>query len=567
MGTHNPGIEKLGRMVSFKLKRSTRGLLLWLVSLPTAVLLFALLYMAGMNHLEHDPRSFWFSLEWAAETLTTTGYGADSHWNSSLMVLLVMAGQFFGVVLVFLVFPIYVLPFFEERFESRLPGVLPPMDGKKCVLIYSYGPAVAMLIEDLERFGRRVVVLEDDRNTARWLQERGIEVVHASLSDEYFDLGPLRDAEAIVANGEDHNNAALVLFARELGFTGPILALVDEPLHRHPLQMSGATAVYTPRHVLAAALAAKASRRIQRRVSGLQQIGDHVTVTEMRIHPQSQLAGQTLADLQAPERMGVTVVGQWVEGEFRPGIAGRSRLEPGAIIVAIGSPQGVARLGQIATPLKQGGKIVVLGYDEVGRKIVELLHDAGEPTTVIDLEPLAGVDVVGNALDQTTLERAGVREASAVVLALGNDNEALFAATVVRDFAPHVPLIARVNQAQTVKRLYQVGTDFALSIGQVAGQLLAHQMLGEEYVSLEPTVKIIKVDGSSLAGQHPLRSSLRGRTDVLVVALGRNAAVVVEFADEFRIEAGDELFLCGAPAALDACFSEFPQLRTQSKKP
>jgi len=548
-------------MFSFKLKRSTRGLLLLFASLPAAVLLLALLYMEGMEYLEGSPRSFWWSLEWAAETLTTTGYGADAHWSSPAMVLLVIAGQFLGIFLVFLVFPIYVLPFFEERFEGRLTGSLPVMEGRKCVLIYRFGPTVAMLIDDLARFGRRVVVLEEDRNAARRLQERGIEVVHASLSDEYLDLGPLRGAEAIVANGEDHNNAALVLIARELGFKGPIFALVDEPLHRHPLQTSGATAVYTPRHVLAAALAAKASRRIQRRVSGLQQIGAHVTAAEMRIHPQSQLAGRTLADLQAPERFGVTVVGRWVEGEFRPGISGRARLEPGTIIVAIGSPQGVARLGEIATPLKQGGKIVVFGYGEVGHKVVELLHDAGEPTTVIDVEASPGVDVVGNALDQATLERAGVREAGAVVLALSNDNEALFAATVVRDFAPQVPLVARVNQAHTVKRLYQVGTDFALSIGQVAGQLLAYQLLGEEYVSLEPTVKIVKVDGSSLAGQHPLHTRLRGRADVLVVALERGTAVVVEFDDAFRIAAGDSLFLCGAPSALDACFGEFPALR------
>jgi len=169
--------------------------------------------------------------------------------------------------------------------------------------------------------------------------------------------------------------------------------------------------------------------------------------------------------------------------------------------------------------------------------------------------------VMGNALVQATLERAGVRDASAVVLALSNDNGALFAATVVRDFAPQVPLIARVNQAQTVKRLYQVGTDFALSMGQVAGQLLAHQMLGEEYVSLEPTVKIVKVDGTSFAGQHPLRSGLLGRDDVRVVALERGASVVVEFEDEHRIDRGDALFLCGAPAALDACFAGFPDLR------
>jgi Trk K+ transport system NAD-binding subunit len=221
----------------------------------------------------------------------------------------------------------------------------------------------------------------------------------------------------------------------------------------------------------------------------------------------------------------------------------------------------MARLGAIATPLKQGGKIVVLGYGEVGRKIVELLHDAGESTTVIDVEALPGVDVVGNALDQAVLDQAGVRNASAVVLALSNDNEALFAATVVREFAPQVALIARVNQAQTVKRLYQVGTDFALSIGQVAGQLLALQMLGEEYVSLEPTVKIVKVDGSSLAGQHPLRIGLRGHSDVLVVAIERGPRVVVEFGNEFLIETGDTLFLCGAPGAIDAYFTEFPEIR------
>jgi Trk K+ transport system NAD-binding subunit len=545
----------------FNLNRSTRGLLILLASLPAAVLLLTVLYMAGMQYLEESPRGFWFSLEWAAETLTTTGYGHDATWNSPAMVLLVIAGQFLGIFLVFMVFPIYVLPFFEERFEGRLPRVLPAMAGRKCVVIYRYGPAIAMLIDDLVRFGRRVVVLEEDGANARRLQARGIEVVHASLDDEYLDLSPLRGAEAIVANGEDHNNAALVLFARELGFRGPILALVDEPLHRHPLQMAGATAVYTPRHVLAAALAAKASRRIQQRVSGLQQIGDHVTVAELRIHPQSELAGEMLAEIQLPERLGVTIVGRWVEGEFRLGIAGRTRLEPGAIIVAIGSPQGVARLGEIATPLKQGGKIVVFGYGEVGRKIVELLHDAGEPTTVIDVVASPGVDIVGNALDQTTLEHAEVRDASAVVLALSNDNGALFAATVVRDFAPQVPLIARVNQAQTVKRLYQAGADFALSIGQVAGQLLAHQMLGEEYVSLEPTVKIVKVDGTSLTGQHPLRSSLRGRTDVRVVALERGPAVMVEFADGFQIEAGDAVFLCGAPGGLESCFIEFPDLR------
>ncbi len=41
-----------------------------------------------MAYLEGTPRGFWESLEWSAETLTTTGYGADSHWRHPAMVAL-----------------------------------------------------------------------------------------------------------------------------------------------------------------------------------------------------------------------------------------------------------------------------------------------------------------------------------------------------------------------------------------------------------------------------------------------------------------------------------------------
>ena len=38
----------------------------------------------------------------------------------------------------------------------------------------------------------------------------------------------------------------------------------------------------------------------------------------------------------------------------------------------------------MATPLRLHGPIVVAGYGAVGRKVVEMLHDAGETTIVID---------------------------------------------------------------------------------------------------------------------------------------------------------------------------------------
>jgi hypothetical protein len=85
------------------------------------VVISALLYMTGMAHLEGEPRSFWSSLEWAGETLTTTGYGADAGWKHPAMVLFAVALQFFGVLLVFLIVPIEIDPLLKVQKLSRVP--------------------------------------------------------------------------------------------------------------------------------------------------------------------------------------------------------------------------------------------------------------------------------------------------------------------------------------------------------------------------------------------------------------------------------------------------------------
>ena len=100
---------------------------------------------------------------------------------------------------------------------------------------------------------------------------------------------------------------------------------------------------------------------------------------------------------------------------------------------------------------------------------------------VIAEQPADGVDVVGNVLEQAVLERAGVREAGTWPARRGRDSAGIFATAVVRDFAPKVRLIARVNHAANVPRMYQAGADFALSVGQVAGHLLASSPAGRRH--------------------------------------------------------------------------------------
>jgi Trk K+ transport system NAD-binding subunit len=538
-----------------RLKRSTRRLLALLALLPIAVLILGTLYMLGMEHLEGTPRTLLEGLQWASETLTTTGYGGDNHWKHPVLALFVIVGQFLGQFLVFLIFPIFVLPYIEEKFEVRLQHVLPPMAGK--VLFYRYGLAIGPLLEEMERTGSPFVVFEEDLGTARMLRDRGYSVVLGRLGDEQAVLARVRDARAVVANGGDHANATCAMLVRELGFNGPLFALADDPLYRAPMVRIGATEVFTPSHVLGAALASRASVRISPPAEGMHLLGPDMGIGEFRVSASSPLAGQLLGELRLREQHGVSVIGQWSEGVFTTAKGPETRVEPGAILVVVGTHAHLERVERLAMPIRRSGPIVIAGFGAVGHKVAEMLRDAAEACVVVDQAAAPGVDVVGNVLDDATLDRAGVRSASAVILALSDDGESVFATAAVRDYAPGVPLIVRVLRSSNIPRLYRAGADFAISVGQVAGQILGYHLLDQQAIGVENRIRFGRVTAGSIAGTHPWHNEVLDRTGTKVVGVERGKSVLVEFDAAFRVRADDVLCVCGSTRSLARCQREF----------
>lgn len=530
-------------------KRSVGQLLLLLAILTGTVLVIGALYMLAMAHFEGTPRTFLQSIQWASETLTTTGYGADNRWNHPIVALFVILVQFLGQFLVLLVIPVFVLPYFEEQFEVRLPHVLPAMNGK--VLFYRYGPTIESLLEEFNSKGSPFVIFEEDMPLARKLRDRGFEVVFGNLAEEPGAFAGVQHARAIVANGDDHANANCTLVVREKGFTGPLYALADDPLYRAPMIQIGATEVFTPAHVLGAALASRASTRINPPVEGMHLLGSKVGMAEYRVRAGSPLAGKAMGDLQLREEHGVSVIGQWYGGAFTTSKGPQTKVEPGAILVVVGAPESLQAVERMAMPIRRTGPIVLAGYGAVGHKVTEMLLDADEDCIVIDKSAEPGVDVVGSVLEQATLSQAKVREASAVILALSDDSESLFATAVVRDYAPGVPLIVRVLRSPNTDRLYRAGADFAISVGQVAGQILAFHLLDEQAIYVENRIKFIRVNAGKLVGSHPWQSEVLELTGAKVVAIERDKEVLIEFDPAFVVRGSDALFVCGSLTALD----------------
>ena len=529
-------------------------------ALVVLLLVLSVLYMLGMHFLEGKSRTFWQALQWAAGTTSTTGYGFDTSWAHPLMVVFVVFTQFLGVTLIFMVLPIFLIPFLEERFETKLPNET--LSVTNHVIIFDYGPTVATLITELAHAGIPTVILDEDETEARHLHALGHQVLFGNLDEGVLDKSNLSHARALIVNGSDDRNAATILAARQLGYTGEILALVEDPYHRQPMILAGASGAYTPRHVLGAALAARASQKVSPTVSGIQHLGQKLQVAEARITRDSALCGQTLDEAGLARHSGVTVIGQWTGGKLvAPPTAGM-RLEAGGILVLLGNEESIRDFMNLcagARRLRRDGPFLIAGGGEVGRKVVQLLNDCGEKTFLIDSQPGPGVDLVGNVLDTQVLQQAGLDNAQAVILALRADATTLFSTVIIRDLVPDVPVIARVNSAKNVERLYGAGADFALSISQVSGQLLALRLLGKESVAVDADLQVVKVAMRGLEAYHPKHSGLRDKTGCTVVAVERGEALLVNFEADFAFQPQDAVYLCGSAEGMKKFNQYFPQ--------
>jgi Trk K+ transport system NAD-binding subunit len=516
------------------MRRPTRRLVWLIAGLIAFIVLSALLYQAGMARLEGKPRTFWQAFEWAGETLSTTGYGADAKWSHPAMVLLVVAVQFVGVFLVFLIIPILLVPYLEERFEERVPRA-PPEKLTNHVIVFRFGPAVESLIRRLADAGVPTLVVETDESQARAVMEQEQAVVFTRSDDDALDVCRLPHARALVTNGDDRENAAMILRARQMGFLREIYAFVEDPAHRKPMELAGATAVFTPRHIVAAALAAHASDRLSPRLPCLEDVRG-LQRREIRIATTSPLVGKTLREARLP----AAVVGIWNRSRLLSRCAPDVMLEGGAVLEVVGTADAVsetaARLG--SRLLHCEGPFIVAGFGEVGRKVHELFTDVGEEVRVIERTAGANVDCVGDVLDSSVLERARAAEARALVLALDSDDSTLFATVIARDLAPEVPIIARVNHARNLDSIHRAGADYALSIADVSGQMLSAKLLGRHARVREEHRRVLRVHGVS--GRTPAELANEGRT---VLAIQRGDALL-SVDPESRITDGDGVWVC-----------------------
>ncbi|MBA1341016.1 MAG: Calcium-gated potassium channel MthK [ANME-2 cluster archaeon] len=177
---------------------------------------------------------------------------------------------------------------------------------------------------------------------------------------------------------------------------------------------------------------------------------------------------------------------------------------------------------------------IVLGYGDVGHRVVKRLTSAGVLFVVVDSDEEVFRDVdfthfTGNAASESTLKKVAVERASTVIMALESDPDIIFAILVTRRLNPGSVILARANDIHSIDKMYKAGADYVASLSIIAGQmlgriaLLAHDHpLREETIMMYEGIEIEKYTVSSsslLAGKTLAELDLHSTIGCTVIGI------------------------------------------------
>lgn len=513
---------------------------------------YALIYQVGMATLENSPMPYLHALQVVIEAITTAGFGGDAPWQSDFMNVLVIAMNMTGVLLVFLALPLFVTPMFKHALQDTPPTTTECADH---VIIGGRTSNEDVLRSELDAASVPYLVVEDDRDTVRELTRNNVNAIWGHINEHStLEAARLTDARALVIDADEKHSAAAILSAKHVHTEAHVITVVEDDDVARYQRYAGADHIVRPRQVMGTRLAQKAATSISAELHDSLALDNNLELTELLVHPGSDLAGATIAESGLREETGITIIGLWDDGQFAPSPSPQHRLEPHTILVAASDHDRLSALKmRTASPQAHPPEHVIIGgYGVVGQHAARMLKRYDIPYTIIDRTDQPGVDVVGNVADEDTLRLAGTDTADAFILALDDDTTSMYATLVLRHLNPDLEIVARANRTESVPNLYRAGADYVLALPTVTGRMIFSLLMQDEQ-ALSPGTQfnVIRITAPQLAGQSLGEADVRARTGCTVVAAERDGQLLRDLGPDFVVQPTDRLVVAGSDESLN----------------
>lgn len=162
------------------------------------------------------------------------------------------------------------------------------------------------------------------------------------------------------------------------------------------------------------------------------------------------------------------------------------------------------QLKTIKTISKMHNHIIVCGYGRVGQQVVKDLKMYKKKFVVIEtndqtvgiLEQNEIEFIHGDATIDGVLEKAGIKNASALILALPKDTDNLFVVLSARELNPKLKIISRASGHESLRKLKIAGATNVIMPDTVGGSHMASLVVNPDLMEF---MDLVVVEGKSVA--------------------------------------------------------------------
>lgn len=514
------------------------------------IVVYAEIFLWSMLIFENRDVTFAQSLQVVVESLTTSGYGGFSPWESDFLNYFILIMNLTGVVLVFVAFPVFFLPFLKDAIEKSPPK---KVTKKNHVIICSYSAHAEVLIKELVSRNQDYVIAEADEETAKDLFRSGFEVMTGNPeSESTLQAAGLQQAKAVVVNSSTDKNISIILSVKNLNKSIKTIAvLADEEMETYHM-LAGADKTISPRQLIGKSLAAQVPAIS---IKDSVEIDNTVELIEIDIEDGSELYNKSIDDAHLLDQYHINIIGAWQNGDFQSPVPLNLILNSKTRLLVSGDRDELAKLNKKAEATIRDftrDKVLIVGYGLSGQAAFSMLKDRRIDVNVIDIRDKEGVDIIGDIREPETLQKAGIDHASAMIITIQDDTMAVFATLLARSMNSKTHIIVRANKIENVKKLYDAGADYVQSLATVSGRMLASSIFEDETsLAAEKQINLVQLPAGGLWGTTLAKSDVRAETGCTILAVIRQGKKITALdPDEFTFRDQDDVIVAGTDESI-----------------
>ncbi|MDG6220311.1 MAG: NAD-binding protein [Candidatus Thermoplasmatota archaeon] len=307
------------------------------------------------QNVEAQETSFIRAIYWVVITLATLGYyppevALTSEIGMAFTVVVVIS----GVVAIFIGVPSIVAPWLEEKLRKAGKTKRAPIPAGGHIIVEGYSDTAKSTIAELNRHGFSCVVIDDDPSSLDDLIDKGLPFIRGDGSEEkILKNANIDSALGFVVTGRDERNIFTCLTAIRMKPDMPITAMARNPETEKLLYKLGASKVVTPKNMIGRMLAKKALGRYDADLAEGKSLLGNLEIHQHTISKENKIAGKSLKDSAIGEKTGVVVVGVWQDGELQASPPKDFIVQPGDILVAMGTSQQLLLMENLFVGLEE----------------------------------------------------------------------------------------------------------------------------------------------------------------------------------------------------------------------